>query len=128
MALSDLSIRRPVFAWMLMLGLIAFGGLAFFRLGVSQLPDVDFPVITVTAHLDGAPPEVMEQDVVDVLEDKVMSIEGVRTVSSASKNSYATVKVEFDLSRNVDLALQDVQAKSTSLVSTVPADRPGAVW
>ncbi len=122
MALSDLSIRRPVFAWMLMVGLIVFGGLAFMRLGVSQLPDVDFPVITVQVHLDGAPPEVMEQDVVDVLEDKVMSIEGVKTVTSQARNSYATVKVEFDLSRNIDIALQDVQAKISQAQKLLPTD------
>ena len=120
MALSDLSIRRPVFAWMLMCGLIGFGGLSFFRLGLSQLPDVDFPLITVSLHLDGAPPEIMEQDVVDVIEDKVMSIEGVKTVSSTSKNSSATVKVEFDLNRNIDLALQDVQAKISQAQKLLP--------
>ncbi len=117
MVLSDLSIRRPVFAWMLMLGLIAFGGLSFLRLGVSQLPDVDFPVISVSVHLEGAPPEVMEQDVVDVLEDKLMSIEGVRAVSSSSKSSFATIKVEFYLSRKIDIALQDVQAKTDGRIT-----------
>ena len=120
MALSDLSIRRPVFAWMLMIGFIGIGSLCFFKLGVSQLPDVDFPIITVSAHLEGAPPEIMEQDVVDVLEDKVMSIEGVKTVSSSSRNSNATIKVEFDLSRNIDLALQDVQAKVAQAQKLLP--------
>ncbi len=121
-SLSDLSIRRPVFAWMLMVGLIAFGGIAFSRLGVSQLPDVDFPIITVAVHMEGAPPEVMEQDIVDVLEDKVMSIEGVKTVSSSSRNSNATIKVEFDLSRNIDLALQDVQVKISQAQRLLPPE------
>lgn len=120
MALSDLSIRRPVFAWVLMISLIVIGTLSFVNLGVSQLPDVDFPVITVNVSMEGAPPEIMEQDVVDVLEDKVMSIEGVKTVSSSSKNGRATIKVEFDLSRNIDLALQDVQAKVSQAQRQLP--------
>ena len=57
MTLSDLSIRRPVFAWMLMSALIIFGGISFMRMGVSQLPDVDFPVVTISATLEGAAPE-----------------------------------------------------------------------
>ncbi|MGE0617148.1 MAG: efflux RND transporter permease subunit, partial [Bacteriovoracia bacterium] len=122
MTLAELSIRRPVFAWMLMLGLIVFGGLAFTRLGVSQLPDVDFPVITINLKMEGAPPEVMELDVVDVIEDKVMSIEGVKSVSSSAKSSSATVKVEFDLSRNIDLALQDVQAKIAQAQKQLPSE------
>ncbi len=56
MTLSDLSIKNPVFAWMLMLGLIVFGWVGFSRMGVSQLPDVDFPVVTVSVTLEGAAP------------------------------------------------------------------------
>ena len=60
MTLSDLSIKNPVFAWMLMLGLIVFGAISFSRMGVSQLPDVDFPVLTIGLNLEGAAPEIME--------------------------------------------------------------------
>ena len=104
-----------------MIGLIAFGAVSFRRLGVSQLPDVDFPVVTVGLRLEGSPPEVMEQDVVDVIEDKVMSIEGVKNVTSSSRNSQASVKVEFDLNRNIDLALQDVQAKISQAQKLLPS-------
>ena len=67
MSLSDLSIRRPVFAWMLMIGLVGFGTISFFRLGVSQLPDVDFPVVTVALHMNGATPETMEENIVSII-------------------------------------------------------------
>ena len=60
MTLSDLSIKRPVFAWMIMFGLIVFGAISLGRLGVSDKPDVDFPVLTITANWTGAAPEVME--------------------------------------------------------------------
>ena len=67
MTLSDLSIQRPVFAWMLMAALILFGAIGLSRMGISEMPDVDFPVITIHLSLEGAAPEVMETDVVDVV-------------------------------------------------------------
>ncbi|MDD2752725.1 MAG: efflux RND transporter permease subunit, partial [Candidatus Omnitrophica bacterium] len=60
MSLSDVAIRRPVFAWMLMFALMLFGLISYSRLGVSQLPDVDFPVVSVNLSWEGAAPEVME--------------------------------------------------------------------
>ncbi|MDE2293724.1 MAG: efflux RND transporter permease subunit, partial [Elusimicrobia bacterium] len=74
MTLSDLSIKNPVFAWMLMIGLMVFGWIGFSRMGVSQLPDVDFPVVNVQVTWEGAAPEVMETQVADVIEDAVMSV------------------------------------------------------
>ena len=85
MGLADVSIRRPVFAWMLMFGLLLFGGISFVRLGVSQLPDVDFPVISISLTLEGATPEVMESDVVDIVEDVMTTVEGVREISSTCR-------------------------------------------
>lgn len=122
MTLSDLSIRRPVFAWMLFAGLIVFGGISFMRMGVSKLPDVDLPVISVYVHLQGAAPEVMETDVVDVLENSLMSIEGVRTVTSSARYGSASITLEFELNRNLDSALQDVQAKVQEAVHSLPKD------
>src|SRR5690349_10213915 len=101
MALSDHSIRKPVFAWMLMIGLIVFGLISFFRLGISQLPDVDFPVLNISAAWIGASPETMESAVVDVIEDSVMSIEGIRNISSVSLEGVSNTTVEFELSRNI---------------------------
>jgi hydrophobe/amphiphile efflux-1 (HAE1) family protein len=122
MTLSDLSIRRPVFAWMLMAGLIIFGGLAFSRMGVSQLPDVDYPVVSVGLSLLGAAPEVMETDVVDVVEGAMMTIQGVKSVSSSSRTGSASITVEFELNRNIDLAQQDVEAKIQSIMRKLPKD------
>src|SRR5512136_765436 len=92
MTLADISIRNHVFAWILMFALIGFGILCFtgvgtvFRgLGVSQNPDVDFPVVNVSITWEGASPEIMETDVVDLVEDAVTSVEGVKEVSSSSR-------------------------------------------
>src|SRR5271165_5990115 len=104
MKISEISIRRPVFAWMLMSGLIIFGGISFMRMGISQLPDVDYPVVSVNIRLEGAAPEVIETSIVDIVEDSVMSIEGIRNVTSESEDSEGTITIEFELDRNIDLA------------------------
>ncbi len=122
MTLPELSIKRPLFAWMLMTGLIVLGGISFMRMGISQLPDVDFPVVSVNIRLEGAAPEIIETEIVDTVEDAVMSIQGVRHVTSQSENSEGTVTIEFDLSRNIDIAVQDVQAKVAQIQQRLPKD------
>ena len=122
MTLSDLSIRNHVFAWMLMAALILFGAIGYSRLGVSQNPDVDFPVLNISVALEGASPEVIETDVVEVLEDAVVSIEGVKQISSTARQGRASVVVEFTLKRDIDLALQDVQARVAQAARLLPRD------
>lgn len=121
MTLSDLSIRRPVFAWMLMFGLIIFGAVSFSRMGISDMPDVEFPIIALTARYEGAAPEVIEADVVDPLEDALVSIQGVRNVTSKSRVGVAELTIEFDLNRDIDSAFQDVQAKISQIQDMLPA-------
>src|SRR4051812_41375169 len=111
MTLSELSIKRPVFAWMLMAFLIIFGYLSFRNLGMSQMPDVDFPVVNVSLSLPGAAPGVMETQVVDIVEDSIMTINGIREVKSSSRQSSASVSVEFDIGQNIDVAVQEVQTR-----------------
>ena len=120
--LAELSIRRPVFAWVLMGALIFFGFFAFRGMGISQLPDVDFPVISIALTYSGAAPEVMESSVVDPIEDSVMGIEGVRQVTSSSQQGAATITVEFELTRNISDALNDVQAKVSQAQRNLPTD------
>ncbi len=120
MHLSELSIKKPIFAWMLMTGLIVLGGISFMRLGVSQYPDVDTPVVSVNVRLEGAAPEVIETEVIDTLEGALMSIPGIKTITSESESSEGTVSVEFDIERNIDLAMQDVQTKVSQAMSRLP--------
>ena len=122
MNLPEIAIRRPVFAWMLMAGLILFGLISASRMGVSQLPDVDFPVVTVRVAWPGAAPEVIETNVVDVIEDAVMTVEGVRSVTSTSRYASASISVEFELSRNIADALQEVQNKVAAAQRHLPGD------
>jgi len=122
MTLSDISIRRPVFAWMLMSALIIFGAISFTRLGISQLPDVDFPIVSVAVSLPGAAPEVMETEVADTIEDAVMGISGIKEVSSSSRQGQTTLTIEFELDKDIDVALQEVQTKLAQAQRNLPKD------
>ena len=84
MSRFDLFIERPVLTWMLTLSLLVFGLLGYARLGVDQFPNLEFPVVTVIANLEGASPEVVEQDVTDVLEEYLTTIAGVRKIERHS--------------------------------------------
>ncbi len=105
-----------------MLGLIFFGWIAYTNLGVSEMPDVDFPVISVSVTWEGAAPEVMESDVVDVLEDAVMSIQSIREVSSSTRQGGSNVTIEFELGRDIDVALQEVQSKIAQAQQRLPKE------
>ena len=122
MKLSDTSIRNPVFAWMLMLALMVFGAICFSRMGVSRLPDVDFPFVDVSLVLEGAAPEVMETTVVDLVENALITVEGIKSISSSSKQGRANVTVEFELERDINQAVNDVQNKLTSIQRLLPKD------
>ncbi len=122
MTLSDVSIKNPVFAWMLMAALVIFGGICFSRMGLSQLPDVDFPVVNISLTLEGASPEIMESDVADVVEDAVMGVQGVKQVTTTCKEGSANVSVELDLNRDVDVALQEIQTKVAQAQRSLPTD------
>jgi hydrophobe/amphiphile efflux-1 (HAE1) family protein len=134
MTLADISIRNHVFAWILMAALIGFGLLCFTGwgevvpgLGVSQNPDVDFPVVNISLTYEGASPEIMETDVVDIVEDAVTSVEGVKQISSTSRQGAASITVEFELSRNIDAALQDVQTRVAQAARRLPLQMDPAV-
>ncbi len=121
MSLSEISIRRPVFAWMLMFGLIIFGTISFKRMGISQMPDVNFPVVNIALQLDNAAPEVMETDVVDIIEDAVMGIDGLKSISSSTSEGSANITCEFSTNRNIDVALQEVQDRILQVNNQLPS-------
>ena len=129
MTLADISIRNHVFAWILMVALIGFGilcytgfGDVFKGLGVSQNPDVDFPIVSVGITLEGASPEIMETDVVDVLEDACATVEGVQQMSSTARQGSAGLTLEFAIGRDIDAALQDVQTKVSRAMHDLPRE------
>jgi hydrophobe/amphiphile efflux-1 (HAE1) family protein len=122
MKLTDACIEKPVFAWMLMAATIVFGGVAASRIGISQFPDVDFPTISVSITWEGAAPEVVENDAIEILEEALVQVEGVKSITSSSRQGGGSITVELDLARDVDLALQDVQTKVSQSQQRLPRD------
>ncbi|EPG66322.1 RND transporter, HAE1 family [Leptospira wolffii serovar Khorat str. Khorat-H2] len=120
MNLSEVSIRNPIFAWMMMLAIMLLGGIGYSRMGLSQMPDVDFPVVNVTLNLTGANAQVMETDVVDPIEEVLMTVQGVAEVRSVSTDGSATITVELELKRDVDVAIQEIQTKIAQVSNKLP--------
>ena len=115
MTLSDLSIRRPVFAWMLMLALMFFGVICFFQLGVSQLPEATPPELTIFVNWNGAAPEVMETEIVNPIEQAVISVQGVQDIESDMRQGIANIRLTFQTGKNIDAALQETNSKVRSV-------------
>src|SRR5277367_6055322 len=126
-SLADLSIRRPVFAWMVMAAFIIFGAIGLSRLGVSEQPDVDFPVLTINATWSGSAPEVMETEIVDKIEEQVISTQGVRNITSQIQQGQVSITMEFEIGRNIDAALTEVQSKLSNVTLPIGADAPTIV-
>lgn len=124
MNFSAISIRNPVFAWMLMSALIIFGAISFTRLGVSMLPDVDQPILDINVTYEGAAPEIMESEIVDRIEQRVLTVEGIKEVRASVRQGSANIRLEFELNRDLDGALQDVQTALSQIRFPPLADRP----
>jgi HAE1 family hydrophobic/amphiphilic exporter-1 len=107
---------------MLMIGMILFGVIGFTHIGKSQLPDVDFPVLTVLITWEGASPEVMENEVIDRVEDALTSVKGLKKINSVTRQGQAMVTVEFELKTDINVALQEVQSKIAQAQHDLPKD------
>ncbi|MHB1024114.1 MAG: efflux RND transporter permease subunit [Desulfobacteria bacterium] len=124
MNIPDLFIRRPIMTTLVMGALLLFGTLAYQRLPVSDLPNVDFPTILVTANLPGASPETMASSVATPLERQFTTIAGLDSMVSSSGLGLTQITLTFTLDRNIDAAAQDVQASITKAASLLPKDMP----
>jgi hydrophobe/amphiphile efflux-1 (HAE1) family protein len=122
MIISDLAIKKPVFAWMLMISLLLFGAISFNRLGISQNPDVDAPIVSVRLTWEGAAPEVMENEVIDPVEEAMMTVEGIKKVTSTARFGSGSVTAEFNLDKDIDVAVQEVQTKIAQAQRNLPND------
>jgi len=124
MNLIDISIKRPVFAWILMSALIIFGAVCLNRMGVSQLPDVDFPILDISVNYEGAAPELIETEILDPIEQRLLSVEGIKEMKSSARQGTGSVRLKFDINRNIDIALQEVQSNLSQLVLPKEIDPP----
>ena len=122
MKLSDMSIRRPVLASMMSAALVLFGVIGYRLLSVREFPDIDPPVVSVTTVLPGANPRVVESAVTDILEEELSTIPGIRTLTSSSAEQVSNITIEFQLSRKVEEAAQDVRDKVSRARGRLPED------
>lgn len=122
MWLADTSIKRPVFATMLILALVVLGIVSYPSIGVDLFPRVEFPIVNIKTVLKGANPEVIDIDVTDKIEEAISTINGVKTINSSSTEGVSIVTVEFVLERKIDLAVQDVREKIAAVRSKLPTD------
>ena len=120
MNFSAVFIRRPVFTTILMSALVIFGGFSFFRLPVNELPNVDFPTISVTVNLAGANPETMANSVATPLERAFSGVKGIDSMTSTSSTGSTRVVLQFKLERNIDAAAQDVQSALSQVAPQLP--------
>lgn len=126
MNISGIFISRPVMTTLVMLTLAFFGVLSYKAMPVSDLPDVDFPTIQVTVSYPGASPQTIANNVVVPLEQQFTTINGIMSISSTSYTGSATIVLQFDLDRNIDLAAPDVQEAINAASAQLPKDLPYA--
>ncbi len=124
MSLTDPFVRRPIMTTLVMMSILGSGLLAYLQLPVSDLPSVDFPTISVSASLPGASPETMASAVALPLEKEFSTIAGIESMTSTSSLGSSSITIQFDLSRNIDAAAQDVQAAISQAQRDLPTDMP----
>ncbi len=120
--LAEICIRRPIFAAMIIMALVVVGAASYFRLGLDRFPEVDLPTVSVRTSLPGASSEEMESLISDIIEEGVNTVEGIREIRSINSNGNSIVLVTFDLSRDIDVAAQDVRDRVAAIVRLLPQD------
>lgn len=122
MLLSDVSVKRPVFATVISLLLIAFGLMSFSQLTVREYPDTSPPVVSISTSYPGASAEIVEQQITQLIEEQINGIEGVNIISSSSSDGSSRVSVEFDVGRDIDQAANDIRDKISRVTRRLPED------
>ncbi|BCW88913.1 Efflux pump membrane transporter BepE [Alphaproteobacteria bacterium SO-S41] len=120
MILSDISVKRPVFATVLSLLLIAFGVLSFIGLPLRELPNIDPPVVSISTTYPGASADVVQSRITEIIEDQVAGIEGIDTITSRSRDGTSDVTIEFTLSRDIEAAANDVRDAVARVLDRLP--------
>ncbi|MCF7984779.1 MAG: efflux RND transporter permease subunit [Thiohalocapsa sp.] len=122
MILSDISVTRPVLATVLSLLLVAFGLVSYDRLPLREYPDIDPPVVSVETVYPGAAANVVETRITRLIEDRIAGVEGIRTVESSSEDGRSSITVEFDISRDIDGAANDIRDRVSGILDQLPVE------
>src|SRR5204863_7814935 len=120
--LAEISIRRPVFATMIVMALVVIGAAGYFKLGVDRTPPVDLPSVFVSTRLPGASPAEMESLVAQPIEEVVNTVEGITELRSISGPGSSAVIIHFDLRRNVIVAAEDICTRVATVIPYLPRD------
>lgn len=120
MKIVEVSMRRPVGVIIFTAAFIIFGLYGLYHIGIERMPNVDLPVVMVRTELDGASPAIIDNDVTDVLEARINTIEGIKNISSSSYEGKSNIVVEFELERDIDNAAADVRGKVSMVQSDLP--------
>ena len=122
MILTDLSVKRPVFASVISLLLIAFGLVAFNKLPLREYPNIDAPVVSVSTHYRGASASVVESRITKRIEDRISGVEGIRNIVSSSQDGRSQITIEFDISRDIDAAANDIRERISRILNNLPEE------
>ena len=120
MKLPEISIQRPVLATMMSLALVLFGAISLSRLPVRELPDIDPPIVNVTTVYPGANASVVETEITERLEEAVNNVPGIKTLTSESREQVSNITIEFNLSRDINIAAQDVRDRVSRVRGRLP--------
>ncbi len=126
MILSDISVKRPVFATVINLLIITFGIVAFLFLPLREYPDIDPPIVSINTSYPGASAAIVETKITQILEDRISGVEGVKTITSNSRVGRSNITIEFNLDRDIDSATNDVRDRISRALRSLPeqADPP----
>jgi len=126
MLISDISVKRPVFATVISLLLTAFGLVSYDRLSLREYPDIDPPVVTVEVTYPGAPANIVETRITEIVEERIAGIEGIEFIESESQDGESNVTIEFTIGRDIDAAANDVRDRIAGITDNLPeeADPP----
>lgn len=126
MWLSDTSVKRPVFATVINLLIIAFGILSFTKLALREYPDIDPPVVSVDVNYAGASASVVETRITQVIEDRISGIEGIKSINARSQDGESDITIEFSVDRDIDNAANDIRDRVSGILDNLPeeADPP----
>ncbi len=122
MIISDISVKRPVFASVLALILIVFGLVAFNRLPLREYPDIDAPIVSIDTSYPGASASVVETRITQIVEDRIAGVEGIRFISSSSSDGRSRVTVEFSVDQDIDVAANDIRDRVSGVLDQFPPD------
>ncbi|MDR1731377.1 MAG: efflux RND transporter permease subunit [Synergistaceae bacterium] len=122
MKIIDTSLKRPVTVLILTIAVLIVGFYSYANMGVERMPNIDFPIVVVRTTMEGAAPAIMDNDVTDVLEARINTIEGIKNISSSSYEGRSVIVIEFDLDRNIDFAAADVRGKVSMARGRLPDD------